>query len=96
MVPRPRPSAPIGRAGRRRARYHQSARHPRPVSRTRLTGLAGAAATLACLAPFLVGFVLPVAVIGHYAIAYPQGWFGPGLAKALSHTLTLGLSLIHI
>lgn len=80
----------LERAGRRRARYHQSARHPRPVIRTRLTGLAAAAATLACLAPFLVGFVLPVAVIGHYAIAYPQGWFGPGLAKALSHTLTLG------
>ncbi len=78
------------RAGRRSARYHQSARHPRPVTRTRLRGWHGWLAALACVLPFAVGFVLPVAVIGQYALAYPQGWFGPGLGRALIHTLTLG------
>ena len=80
----------LERVGRRHARYHQSARHPRPVTRVRLRGPAAWLATLACVLPFAVGFVLPVAVIGHYALAYPQGWFGPGLGRALVHTLTLG------
>lgn len=80
----------LERFGRRQARYHQSARHPRPVTRVQLTGLAGWAATAACVLPFLIGFVLPVGVIGHYALAYPQGWVGPGLGRALAHTLTLG------
>ncbi|HRO15148.1 MAG TPA: iron ABC transporter permease [Paracoccus sp. (in: a-proteobacteria)] len=80
----------LERISRRRARYHQSARHPRPVTRQRLRGAAAWAATLACVLPFAMGFVLPVAVIIHYALAYPQGWFGPGLTRALVHTLTLG------
>lgn len=80
----------VERISRRRARYHQSALHPRPVTRQRLRGWPAALATLACALPFTMGFVLPVAVIGHYALAYPQGWFGPGLTQALVHTLTLG------
>lgn len=80
----------VERISRRRARYHQSARHPRPVTRQRLRGWPAALATLACVLPFAMGFVLPVAVIGHYALAYPQGWFRPGLTQALVHTLTLG------
>ncbi|WP_246026707.1 ABC transporter permease [Paracoccus luteus] len=80
----------LERVSRRRARYHQSARQPRPVTRQRLRGWRGWLATLACALPFAMGFVLPVAVIGHYALSYPQGWFGPGLLRALVHTLTLG------
>ncbi|MDP5306492.1 ABC transporter permease [Paracoccus spongiarum] len=78
------------RFGRRNARYHQSARHPRPILRQRLGGVAGLAAMAACLLPFLLGFVLPVAVILHYALAYPQGWITPGLLRAAWHTVSLG------
>lgn len=70
------------RLGRRRARYHQSARQPQPILRQRLTGAAGLAACLACTLPVVLGFLLPVAVILRYALAYPEGWVTPGLARA--------------
>ncbi len=75
---------------RRKARYHQSARQPRPIVRQELHGAAAWAATLACIIPFSLGFILPVGVILSYALAYPQGWFGPGLARALWHTMAVG------
>ncbi len=78
------------RFGRRNARYHQSARQPRPIQRQRLRPLAGALATLACVLPFALGFLLPVGVILRYALAYPEGWFTPGLLQAAWHTVTLG------
>ena len=80
----------LERISRGRARFHQGARQNRPLIRQRLTGACAALATAACLFPFLLGFVLPVAVILKYALAYPQGWFGPGLLRALTHTVTLG------
>ena len=78
------------RFGRRNARYHQSARQPRPIIRQRLTGFAAVAAGLACALPFALGFVLPVGVILSYALAYPQGWVTPGLGLAAWHTISLG------
>lgn len=78
------------RVSRNKARYHQSARQQRPIIRQRLTGAAAWGACLACAVPFTLGFVLPVAVIGSYALAYPQGWVTPGLGRALWHTLSLG------
>ena len=78
------------RFGRRNARYHQSARQPRPILRQRLTGAASALASIACLIPFALGFILPVGVILNYALAYPQGWITPGLATAAWHTISLG------
>lgn len=78
------------RFGRRNARYHQSARQPRPIMRQKLRGASAGLATLACIIPFALGFVLPVGVIGHYALAYPEGWVTPGLGLAAWHTVTLG------
>ncbi|WCR11801.1 iron ABC transporter permease [Paracoccus stylophorae] len=78
------------RFGRRNARYHQSARQPRPIVRQRLHGMPALLAALACALPFGLGFVLPVAVILNYALAYPQGWVTPGLAQAAWHTVSLG------
>lgn len=77
-------------AGRRRARHYQSARGTRPVIATRLPGLAGLAATVACTIPFAAGFVLPVAVLGAQAAAHPEAWGGRGLARAFWHTLVTG------
>ena len=78
------------RFARRGARFHQSARQNRPITRIALGRVSGAAATAACLIPFAIGFVLPVAVILSYALRYPQGWIDDGLLRALFHTLTLG------
>lgn len=78
------------RTSRRNARYHQSARQPRPIIRQHLTGAPAGLATLACALPVALGFVLPVAVISSYAIRYPQGWLSPGLGRAFTHTMTLG------
>lgn len=80
----------LERIGRSRARYHQGARQSRPITRLPITGTRRWLASLACFLPFALGFLLPVGVILNYAIAYPQGWFGPGLLKALTHTVTLG------
>lgn len=78
------------RFGRRGARFHQSARQPRPIQPQRLHGPAAIFATAACLFPFLLGFVLPVGVILSYALSYPQGWLTPGLARAAWNTVSLG------
>ncbi len=80
----------LEKTSRRNSRYYQSARQPRPILRTQLTGAAGWFATTLCAIPFLMGFVLPVAVICTYALANPEAWFGPGLARALFHTLSVG------
>jgi iron(III) transport system permease protein len=78
------------RFGRRNARYSPSARQPRPILRQPLRGPAAAGASIACFIPFALGFILPVGVILNYALAYPQGWITPGLARAAWHTITLG------
>lgn len=78
------------RFARRNARYHQSARQPRPIRRQCLRPLPGALAALACSVPFALGFLLPVGVILRYALAYPEGWVTPGLPRAAWHTVTLG------
>ena len=75
--------------GRRRARYFSSARQPRPVARAPLHGAAAWGATALCAAPFVFGFMLPVAVILRHALRHPESWFGPGLARALGHTVAV-------
>ncbi|RMC36262.1 ABC transporter permease [Paracoccus alkanivorans] len=78
------------RFARRNARFHQSARQPRPISRLTLKGIPAMAATAACAFPFALGFLLPVGVILNYALAYPEGWITPGLGLAVWHTVSLG------
>ncbi|SIS80307.1 ABC transporter permease [Paracoccus saliphilus] len=78
------------RFARRNARFHQSARQPRPISRQLLRGVPAGAATVACTIPFALGFLLPVGVILNYALAYPEGWITPGLGLAVWHTVSLG------
>lgn len=80
----------LEKLSRRRLRYYQSARQPRPVSRVALTGLQGWLATGLCLLPFAFGFLLPVGVMGFHAAANPEAWISPGLTRALMHTLATG------
>ena len=79
----------LEKLSRNRRRTHASARAIRPVEAQALTGWAGWAASVACLLPFLGGFVLPVAVLLSHSFDAEQ-WVEPGLARALLHTLVVG------
>lgn len=79
----------LEKLSRRKSRFFGTARGPRPVDPVRLTGRRGALATAACLLPFLLGFVLPVAVLSRHALDAGE-WVAPGLTRALFHTLTVG------
>ena len=56
---------------RRRARYHAPGLVERPLLRVRLRGRAGLSATVACAAPVLLGFAVPVAQLVWWATAAP-------------------------
>jgi len=80
----------LEKLSRRKMRYYNPSRHNRPVTRIRLHGARAAAATLACLLPFALGFVLPAGVIAVNALGATQGWGAPGLLRALGHTVLVG------
>ena len=80
----------IERQGRRNARFHRMARATRPVAPQALTGARGWMATVLCLIPFGLGFVLPVAVMGAHAVQKPEAWFAKGLGSAVLNTLFVG------
>mgnify|MGYP005987986223 CR=1 FL=1 len=77
------------KSSRGKARYHSGARHPRPISAIRLTGWQAWLALALCVVPFLIGFVLPVAVISSHALGEPEQWLAPGLISAFKNTLTV-------
>ncbi|MCZ4262028.1 iron ABC transporter permease [Limimaricola sp. G21655-S1] len=79
----------LEKLSRRRLRFFGSARQPRPVTPMRLSGGQGILAFIACLLPFLAGFVLPVAVLASHALDARE-WAAPGLSRALFHTLATG------
>jgi len=79
----------LEKLSRRKSRFFGTARGMRPVDPVRLMGGQGVLALLACLLPFLAGFVLPVAVLARHALDAGQ-WVAPGLTRALFHTLTVG------
>ena len=80
----------LEKVSRSKSRFYRLSRQHRPVEPIRLRGLAAWAATIACTIPFLVGFVLPVGVIGAHALANAEQWLAPGLLLALWHTVSVG------
>ncbi|HCQ67003.1 MAG TPA: iron ABC transporter permease [Rhodobacteraceae bacterium] len=80
----------LEKASRSKSRFYQGARHQRPIETIRLTGWHGWLATALCTVPFVVGFVLPVGVIGWHSVVNAEGWMAPGLALALRNTLVVG------
>ena len=78
------------RLGRRRARFHGSARQMRPVTPQPLRGWRGWLAAVLCFIPFAMGFALPVAVMGWHALRNPAAWIAPDQLKALGNTLLAG------
>ncbi len=80
----------LERIGRRRLRFSQAPRGTRPLQRTVLRGARGWTATAACALPFVIGFVLPVAVMGGHAVGRPLAFLSPGLGQAFLNTLMAG------
>ena len=78
------------RHNRRHARFHRPSRATRPVSPSELSGARAWGATVLCLVPLLLGFVLPVGVMGWRALQNPQVWLAPGLGQAVFNTVTVG------
>lgn len=77
------------RISRRNARFHRLSKAARPIAPLALTGLRGWAATVFCVIPFAMGFVLPVAVMAGHAVKRPEVWVAPGLLSALANTVTV-------
>ncbi|ATI42003.1 iron ABC transporter permease [Pacificitalea manganoxidans] len=80
----------LERAGRRGLRFHRIARQTRPVTPETLLGARGWLATGLCLVPFVMGFVLPIGVIGSHAASSSEGWADPGLIRAAINTVLTG------
>lgn len=76
----------IEKLSRRKSRFAGSGRNQRPVIPTSLSGWRAWAATSACAAPVLIGFVLPLLVLLRYAFNADQ-WAAPGLWDALMRTI---------
>lgn len=75
---------------RRKVRHYNLSNRVRPVERVKLKGKHAWAATLACLLPFMVGFVLPTVVISSHAWANLDEFAAKGLLRALGNTLVVG------
>lgn len=80
----------LEKVSRRKLRFFNLSTRFRPVARARLTGLHGILALTACLVPFLMGFILPTAVILSHALANAEEWQNPALIRATLNTLTVG------
>ena len=80
------------RRGRRGARFNRPSRADRPVVALPLGRGAGLLALGFCLVPVVVGFLLPVGVMGWHALRRPEVWVDPALARAFANTVGVGLS----
>ncbi|MBR2575008.1 MAG: iron ABC transporter permease [Loktanella sp.] len=74
---------------RRKIRFFGSARGARPVAPEPLAGWQAWTATMLCLLPVLMGFVLPLSVITSHVLNADM-WLAPGLRRAVLHTVTVG------
>ncbi|MFV2035010.1 MAG: iron ABC transporter permease, partial [Halocynthiibacter sp.] len=80
----------LEKTSRRKSRYHNGPRNQRPMQRVCLLGWRGWVATVLCILPFAVGFILPVTVIGAHALANADLWLDPALRNALFNTVWVG------
>ena len=75
---------------RKKVRFYALSRRHRPIQRLPLSGVQAWLATALCVVPVLIGFVLPVTVIGEHALENLEGFVASGLLKAFWNTLTVG------
>jgi len=80
----------LEKSSRRNQRFHEGARHKRPIVQIPLQGARGWLATLFCTLPFLGGFMLPVGVMLSHALRNTEYWSNPALGRALWNTVSVG------
>lgn len=81
--------AALERAERGRARVHLRGARLAALEPEPLAGWRGWAASLFCLLPVLVGFLLPVAILGRMAFRSAQSVADPRYLDFIGHSLTL-------
>ena len=79
----------IERAGRRNARYHDPSSRYRPGRGRPLHGWAGIAALGFCLLPVLIGFAVPVSVLGYLSLSHLEQFASPQFLLAAVRTATV-------
>ena len=79
----------IERAGRRNARYHDPSSRYRPGRGRPLHGWTGILACSACMLPTLIGFVVPVAVLGYLSLSRLEQFTSPEFLLATLRTATV-------
>ncbi len=80
----------LEKVSRRKARFFNHAGRHRVIARKQLRGGAAAAATLLCLLPFTLGFVLPAGTILTHALDRSDLWTDPALYAAVWNTVLVG------
>lgn len=80
----------LEKSSRRRLQFFSLTTRHRPPVQTRLSAGWGWVAMVACLIPFVIGFVLPVGVILSHALGSAERWSDPTLIRALFNTVTVG------
>ncbi|NIY99829.1 iron ABC transporter permease, partial [Salipiger sp. HF18] len=85
----------LEKSSRRKMRFFNLSTRSRPVTRKVLPSRGAWLATLACLIPFAMGFLLPGGVILKHALRNAENWADPRLWEAGLHTLVVcGLAAI--
>ncbi|MEP2532955.1 iron ABC transporter permease [Shimia sp.] len=78
------------KTSRRKIQFFSLSTRHRPPTQTRITGIWAWMATLVCLIPFSIGFVLPISVILSHAVDNAERWSDPDLLRALWNTVRVG------
>jgi iron(III) transport system permease protein len=81
----------LERASRGRARFHNTTGRNRPLPGRRLRGAGAAAAVLVCLAPLLIGFLIPAGILLKLALAEGDAQFGERFVQLARNSFTLAL-----
>lgn len=79
------------RLARRGQKYHHTTTRYRALPGYALTGWRAVAAFLACALPVALGFLLPVLVLGRYALLYLDEAMGAGFVRLALNSLGLGI-----
>ncbi|MFV3131873.1 ABC transporter permease [Niveispirillum sp. KHB5.9] len=77
------------RTSRGRARYFHSTGRYRALPSYRLSGLRAAGALAACLAPLLIGFVVPLGLLAHMALTEGDSLFAASFRQLAGNSFTL-------
>jgi len=79
----------IERWSRGRASYAHSTARYRPLPRFKLRGWAAFGAIVGCALPVVLGFVLPAAMLLHWALSSPEFWQNAGFLDLLRNSFVL-------